>query len=202
MQNQEDSYKTILEPSPLVLFKDRKSKFYAQAFPLEVEEEVKPIIETLKKQFPTANHYCYAWQLGINPIRQRANDDGEPKNSAGQPILGQLQSFEVTNILVVVVRIFGGTKLGVGGLINAYRATAELALKEVSIEEKTIEHQFQLQFEYPYMDRVMRLVKRLNLRVVSQKMEEKCTLLVATPKSNAQKVLAAFQELHQVSIKD
>ena len=143
-----DTYKTILEPPEEILFKEKKSKFFAYSFPIISEEEVKPIIEELKKKHHTANHVCYAWQLGIENLNYRANDDGEPNNSAGMPIYGQIQSFEVTNILVAVVRIFGGTKLGVGGLISAYKTAAQLSLEKAIIIEKIIQEEFQLLFEY------------------------------------------------------
>ena len=120
----DDTYKTIEIPSKETLFKDRNSKFYGYAFPVANEDAVKSYLELLRKKHHTARHFCYAWQLGIESIRYRANDDGEPSNSAGMPIYGQIQSFEVTNILVVSVRYFGGIKLGVGGLINAYRSSA------------------------------------------------------------------------------
>ncbi|MFT5751921.1 MAG: putative YigZ family protein, partial [Dokdonia sp.] len=134
-----DTYRTITIPSPEVLFKDRNSKFFGYAFPISSEEEVKPLIDQLRKSHHQARHWCYAWVLGNTYERFRANDDGEPSNSAGAPIHGQLQSFDLTNVLVVVVRYFGGTKLGVGGLINAYRTGAQLALDAAIIAERTID---------------------------------------------------------------
>ena len=124
-----DTYKTIDKPFKGELFKDRGSKFYGYAYPITSEDEVKPIIEKLKKEHHTARHWCYAWQLGTTKIRYSANDDGEPSNSAGPPIYGQIQAFDVTNILVVVVRYFGGTKLGVGGLMNANKTGSKLVLE-------------------------------------------------------------------------
>jgi uncharacterized YigZ family protein len=138
LDNNIDSYKTILQASKEGLFKDRGSKFYGYAFPVTNEEEIKEKIELLKKQHYNARHWCYAWQLGKNYDHYRANDDGEPSNSAGMPIYGQLQSFNVTNILVVVVRYFGGTKLGVGGLIKAYKNGAKLALEPVVLISRPI----------------------------------------------------------------
>ena len=117
----EDTYKTIEKPSEETLFKDRNSKFFGYAFPVLNEDDVKNALESLKKKHHSARHFCYAWQLGVETISYRANDDGEPNNSAGMPIYGQIQAFGVTNILIVSVRYFGGTKLGVGGLINAYK---------------------------------------------------------------------------------
>ena len=152
----DDIYKTIEEPSEETLFKDRNSKFFGYAFPIKSEDDIKASLEILKKKHHSARHFCYAWQLGTETIRFRANDDGEPSNSAGMPIYGQIQSFELTNILIVSVRYFGGTKLGVGGLINAYRSSARLALESSIIEEKTIDVFYQLNFQYDLMSKVMR----------------------------------------------
>ena len=138
----DDIYKTITKPSKETLFKDKNSKFYGYAFPVNNEENIKSSLEFLRKKHYGARHFCYSWQLGVESVRYRANDDGEPTNSAGMPIYGQIQSFELTNILVVSVRYFGGTKLGVGGLINAYRSSARLALESSIIEEKTIDTYF------------------------------------------------------------
>jgi uncharacterized YigZ family protein len=133
---EKDTYKTILNPSKETLFKEKGSKFFGYAFPVLDEDDVKNFLNNLRKQHHTARHYCYAYQIGIEKIKFRANDDGEPNNSAGLPIYGQIQSFEVTNILVVSVRYFGGTKLGVGGLISAYKTSAQLALQASEIVEK------------------------------------------------------------------
>jgi len=146
MENSTDAYKTISSASQEQLFKNRKSKFYSFAFPIRNEAEVKPIIDELRKKYPSANHVCYAWQLGVVNVKYRVNDDGEPNNSAGMPIYGQIKFFEVTNILVVVLRIYGGTKLGVGGLISAYRTSAQMALEASKIVEKTLKQEFLLSF--------------------------------------------------------
>ncbi|WP_422861424.1 IMPACT family protein [Flagellimonas sp. W118] len=196
-----DRYKTLLKPSPEILFKDRKSKFFGYAFPISNELEVKPIIESLRKEHHTANHVCYAWQLGTKQPKYRANDDGEPNNSAGMPIYGQIQSFEVTNVLVAVTRIFGGTKLGVGGLIQAYRTAAQMALESASIIEKTIEVQFELSFDYPQMDRVMRAIKQKGINLVSQKMELRCELIISVRESEAEQTAQVFDETQHVNIK-
>ncbi|WP_420322833.1 IMPACT family protein [Flagellimonas sp.] len=196
----EDTYKTLLQPAPEILFKDRKSKFYGYAFPISTEEDVKPIIESLRKKHHTANHVCYAWQLGEKSIKYRANDDGEPNNSAGMPIYGQIQSFEVTNVLVAVVRIFGGTKLGVGGLIQAYRTAAQLTLEGASIIQKTIERQFILKFGYPEMDKVMRAIKQRGINLVSQKMELQCELIISVRESEAVQTAQVFEEMQGVEI--
>lgn len=162
----DDTYKTIAFESEEVLFKEKGSKFFGYAFPIEHEDELKPIIETLKKQHPHAVHYCYAYQLGTAPkISYRANDDGEPSNTAGAPIYGQIQSFGLTNVLVVVVRIFGGVKLGVGGLIAAYKTTAQMTLEVCEIVEKTIDVHFLISFDYKNMNKVMRVIKEKNLKL-------------------------------------
>lgn len=196
-----DTYKTISKPSAEVLLKERKSKFYGYAFPINSEEDVKPIINTLKKKYHSAGHACYAWQLGTDTIIYRVNDDGEPNNSAGMPIYGQIQAFSVTNILVVVLRIYGGTKLGVGGLIQAYKATAQLAIESADIIEKLIEVQFQLSFNYPEMDRVMRIIKQENISIISQKLEIECQLIVSVRRSESDTVEKRFKEIHRVKVK-
>lgn len=198
---EDDRYKTIARPSSEVLFKDRKSKFFAQAFPIQSEDEVKPIVEELRKKHHTANHVCYAWQLGEKEHAYRANDDGEPNNSAGMPIYGQIQSFDVTNVLVTVTRIFGGTKLGVGGLIQAYRAAAQMALEDSKIIEKTLTTKFQLRFGYPEMDKVMRGIKQRGLDMVSQKMEMDCELIISVRESEAEQTQQFFEEMQHVRIK-
>jgi uncharacterized YigZ family protein len=198
---EDDRYKTIARPSSEVLFKDRKSKFFAQAFPIQSEDEVKPIVEELRKKHHTANHVCYAWQLGEKEHSYRANDDGEPNNSAGMPIYGQIQSFDVTNVLVTVTRIFGGTKLGVGGLIQAYRAAAQMALEDSKIIEKTLAAKFQLRFGYPEMDKVMRGIKQRGLDMVSQKMEMDCELIISVRESEAEQTQQFFEEMQHVAVK-
>ena len=200
MHSPSDSYKTIAQPSTVVLFKDRKSKFYGQAFPLETLEEVKPILESLRKQYPSANHFCYAWQMGIGKPHYRANDDGEPKNSAGMPIYGQIQSFEVTNILLVVVRVFGGAKLGVSGLINAYRTASQMALETAVIEERLIQTILELQFQYDRMNEVMRTLKRCKVQIISQKMEIQCLLKIAVPRSETEKVRQGLEKIRHLNI--
>lgn len=193
-----DTYRTIVRSSPEVLFKDRNSKFFGYAFPISQEDEVKPLIEQLKKKHYQARHWCYAWVLGKRYERFRANDDGEPSNSAGAPIHGQLQSYDVTNVLVVVVRYFGGTKLGVGGLINAYRTGAQLALEAAAIEERTIDTEFKIQFEYPILNKVMRLIKDHEVTIVQQQMELNCIFLLSIRQKNAPVVIAAFEEVYGI----
>ena len=197
----DDFYKTITKPSVETLFKDRNSKFYGYAFPVKSEEAVKIFLEFLRKKHYSARHFCYAWQLGVESFRYRANDDGEPSNSAGMPIYGQIQSFELTNILVVSVRYFGGTKLGVSGLINAYRSSARLALESSIIEEKTIDIFFQLNFEYDLMSKVLRIIKENSILIQEQELEMNCELIIAVRKSNANKIFKIFEAFYKVQIK-
>ncbi|HKX85136.1 MAG TPA: YigZ family protein [Flavobacterium sp.] len=197
-----DTYKTIAEASPETLHKEKNSKFFGFAFPITTEEEVKIHIDKLKKEHFSARHWCYAYQLGTTKVQYRANDDGEPNNSAGMPIYGQIQSFDVTNILIVVVRYFGGVKLGVGGLISAYRESAKMALEASEIIEKTIDVHFKITFDYKNMNKVMRVIKEKNLSIVSQKMEESCEIEIATRKKNAGMVSEIFSNLFEVDIEE
>ena len=195
-----DSYKTILEATKETLFKDRNSKFFGFAFPVTNEEEVKDCLEEVKKIHYSARHFCYAYQIGVEDIKYRANDDGEPNNSAGMPIYGQIQSFEVTNILIVVVRYFGGTKLGVGGLINAYKTSAQITLEASEIVEKTIDVFYQLNFEYDMMNKVMRILKEKNINLVNQKMELTCEYVISIRKKESKATFDLFNNLYKVDI--
>lgn len=201
MTFQKDTFKTIAKPSPEVLFKDRGSKFIGYAFPVTSEEEIKEHLRQLKKQHHNARHWCYAWQLGEQYEKYRANDDGEPSNSAGMPIYGQLQSFDVTRILVVVVRYFGGTKLGVGGLIQAYKTAAQFALEASMIVERTIDDDFLLRFDYPEMNTVMRIIKDEDLTIKHQKMEMDCEITISIRKNNSERIYQVFENIYKVNIK-
>ncbi len=196
---EKDTYRTIDKPSPEVIFKDRGSKFLGYAFPLRHEGQVKEYVEILKKTHHKARHWCYAWQLGVDTVQFRANDDGEPNNSAGQPIYGQILSKNLTNILIVVVRYFGGTKLGVGGLVHAYKTTAQLALEASDIITKTIDIHCKLIFEYQDMNKVMRILKENTIAIVNKKMEMHCEYEIAIRKKDAKKVKMAFAELRVVT---
>lgn len=196
-----DTYKTLAGPSPEILFKEKNSKFFGYAFPVVSEEEIKSHLEQLRKQHAGAGHFCYAFQLGTETEQFRANDDGEPSNSAGMPIYGQIQSFGLTNILVVVVRYFGGVKLGVGGLISAYRTGAQMALEEAQIIEKTIDIHFRIHFDYKNMNKVMRIIKEKNLTIVSQQMEENCQIEISIRKNNAAMIFEIFTTLFEVEIR-
>jgi len=198
----EDVYKTIAFPSDEILFKEKNSKFFGYSFPIQNEAEVKPIIEGLRKQHPHAVHYCYAYQTGTRTLLYRANDDGEPSNTAGMPIYGQIQSFGLTNVLVVIVRIFGGVKLGVGGLISAYRTAAQMTLESSEIIERTIDIHFQIAFDYKNINKVMRVIKEKSVEIVSQKMEMSCEIEIITRKKNAEMIFDIFNSMFEVEIKE
>lgn len=195
-----DIYKTIDNPSEETLFKDKNSKFFGYAFPVKDEDDVKECLELLKKKHHAARHFCYAYQIGVNEIKYRANDDGEPNNAAGMPIYGQIQSFQVTNILIVTVRYFGGIKLGVGGLIAAYKTSAQLTLEASKIVEKTIDIFFKITFGYDAMNTVMQLIKKKNVTIVNQHLELECEYLLSIRKKNAASVLKAFDKMYKVSL--
>lgn len=196
-----DIYKTLLRPSAETLFKEKNSKFFGYAFPAASEDDVKNYLSILRKKHPGAGHFCYAYQIGTDNISFRANDDGEPGNSAGMPIYGQIQSFGLTNVLVCVVRYFGGVKLGVGGLMSAYKAAAQMTLEGAEIIEKTIDIHYTLLFDYKNLNKVMRIIKERKLEIISQKMDLNCEIEIATPRQNAEEVSKAFRPIFEVTIK-
>lgn len=196
----DDTYKTIAAPSAETLYKEKGSKFFGYAFPIVSEDEVKLHLDMLRKRHSGAVHFCYAFQIGTENIHYRANDDGEPSNSAGMPIYGQIQSFGLTNVLVVSVRFFGGVKLGVGGLISAYRTSAQMAIEASEIVEKTIDLNYKVRFEYKDINKVMRIIREKNLNVVSQKMELDCDIVFSVRKKNAASALAAFEAVYGISV--
>lgn len=171
----DDTYKTIADPSE-GFFKDRGSKFFAFAYPVRNEEEIKQLLLKLRELHPKAVHHCYAWRLGLDKNCFRANDDGEPSGSAGRPILNTLYSAQVTNLLVVVVRYFGGTLLGVPGLINAYKVSTEEALNHAEIVEKNVTEHYLLTYPYEKMNSVMRMVKEMGLTTYDQQFDMECQL--------------------------
>ncbi|WP_300440805.1 YigZ family protein [Christiangramia sp.] len=195
-----DTYQSITKASPEVLFKDRNSKFFGYAFPIKTEEEANLHLEELRAKHHKARHWCYAWQLGKEEFQYRVNDDGEPSNSAGMPIYGQIQSFDVTNILIVVVRYFGGVKLGVGGLINAYKTAAQMALEASDILKRTIDEIFVVKFDYPEMNKVMLVIKKNNLNVIDQKLEIDCKIFIAVRKKDAESTYSKFDNTYKVAI--
>jgi uncharacterized YigZ family protein len=195
-----DHYKTISKVSPEVLYKEKGSKFLGYAFPISSEEEVASVIQDLKVKHHKARHWCYAWRLGVENETFRVNDDGEPNNSAGQPIYGQLLSHELTNVLVVVVRYFGGTKLGVGGLVQAYKTAANLALESSKIIQKTVDVIFEIKFDYAHMNKIMRIIKEENIYVLEQKMEISCCFKLAVRKREAENVRSKIENLRCATI--
>ncbi len=196
-----DVYKTISVPSKEAVFKEKGSKFLAYAYPLSNQDEVEELLQMQKKAHNKARHWCYAWQTGLeNPV-YRYHDDGEPNNSAGKPIYGQIQSFELTNVLIVVVRYFGGTKLGVGGLVNAYKTAAKLACENAKIVKRTLKEKLSLQFEYADMDKVMRIIKENKLVILEQKMDVDCRIQISVRKNDADRVRKLFENLRCITIK-
>lgn len=195
----EDTYFTIKSPSE-ALFKDKGSKFLAFAFPVQSEDDIKKNLAELKKLHPGANHHCYAYRLGAAKLIFRANDDGEPSNTAGKPILGQIQSKDLTNILIVVVRYFGGTLLGVSGLINAYKQSAAEVIQNSTIIEKTVNDQYQLDFDYLQMNDVMKIIKDESLTIIHQDFELKCSLKFSVRKANSNKVYELFSKINGLKI--
>jgi uncharacterized YigZ family protein len=196
-----DSYKTIIKASEEILYKDRGSKFYGNAFPLTDSEEVTDLIAVLRNKHPKAGHHCYAWKLGISDDNYRANDDGEPSHSAGDPILGQLIAHELSDVLVVVSRIFGGTKLGVGGLISAYRETAKIALSNAKIVTRTVTADVEIYFEYPQMSQVMRYIEEQHFKIKKQEMTTSCSITIAVPESRQQEVADVLNSMYPITSK-
>lgn len=174
----EDIYRTIAE-SVEGIYKEKGSKFIAFAYPVYNEEQIKEIVTGLKEKYYDARHHCYAWRLGADKKSFRANDDGEPSSTAGRPILGQIQSNDLTNVLIVVVRYFGGIKLGVSGLINAYREAAADALRNAEIVEKTVDKQLRIRFSYLALNDVMKIIKEDEPEVLERHFELECEMLLS-----------------------
>ena len=175
-----ESYNTIIQPSSAE-YKDRGSKFLANAFPVASVEEFKKCLEEIRKLHPKATHHCFAYRLGADKQTFRVSDDGEPAGTAGKPILGQIDSKDLTNTLVIVTRYFGGSLLGVPGLINAYKMAASMALQVTPVVRKDIETFYRLHFDYTRMNEIMRVVKQRNARIVSQEMQLFCEMVIAVP---------------------
>lgn len=194
MDEIKDSYLTISAPAECAM-RERSSKFLSYAYPVKSEEQIKEILDTLHKQYYDATHHCYAWRLGPNGEHFRANDDGEPSGTAGKPILGQLVSKEITDCLVVVVRYFGGTKLGVSGLIQAYREAAADVLDQANIIELTVDTVVRVDFSYMVMNDVMRIIKDESPKVVEQSFDNLCTITLAIRKSKAEQLLGKLSKV-------
>lgn len=195
------SYKTIASTSE-GMYKEKGSKFIGYAYPISSVNQVKALIEELKKEHNSARHFCYAYRIGVGQKEQyRYNDDGEPNNSAGKPIYGQILSNELTNVLVVVVRYFGGTKLGVGGLISAYRVGAKEALEANKIIEKEITKPLTILFGYNNMSEVMSIINKNELVIINQKLEIDCEIKCGVLLSQYESVLNQFQLVHGIKLK-
>lgn len=194
-----DKYRTIAELSE-GFYKEKGSKFIGLAIRCENEQQAKEYIEAWRKEHHQARHLCYAYRFGLDKTVFRANDDGEPSNSAGAPILGQIQSFDITNILIGVVRYYGGTKLGVGGLINAYRTAAKDALENGRIIEVEVFHHVEISFEYDIMPRVMEWIKKHNIEATNQQFELSCSLNLALPLLQKEMLLEELADLGDIEI--
>jgi uncharacterized YigZ family protein len=194
-------YKTLAEPR-IAEFKDRGSKFLAYAYPVNTVEEVKAYHQALKKEHPKANHHCVAFRIGIDGKLFRASDDGEPSGSAGRPILGQIDSAELTNTLVVVVRYFGGTMLGVPGLINAYKTVTADALKDAPTTEKWVEKMVDVNFDYPSMSEVLYILKQAEATIYKQDLQLFCNVVAGIPTKQAAQYITKLSEIRGVSVKD
>lgn len=196
-----DYYYTIEKPG-IAEFKDRGSKFIAYAIPIFEAAAFKKKLQELKEEHPKASHHCFAYRLGTDGNNFRSSDDGEPSGSAGKPILGQIDSKQLTNVAVIVVRYFGGTLLGIPGLINAYRTSAALALQTTPTIRKAVEINYRLQFDYTRMNDVMTIIKKYNCSVVQQQMELFCQMEVGVPRSNQELVLLKMKEVYGLQIQD
>lgn len=196
---EQDYYQTIDKPG-FAEFKDRGSRFLAYTFPLESVEDFKQQLQNLKKEHPKAVHHCFAYRIGLDGNQFRVSDDGEPSGSAGRPILGQIDSKELTNLGIVVVRYFGGTLLGVPGLINAYKSAASMALQLVPVIQKPVEVLYDLQFDYTRMNEVMILIKQYNCSVLLQEMQLFCHLRIGIPKGRLDDILYKLRDLHTVEV--
>jgi uncharacterized YigZ family protein len=182
------------------LYKEKGSKFIAYACQCNSENEAKELLNLWKKEHHQARHLCYAYRFGVNHFTTRANDDGEPSNSAGAPILGQIQSYELTNTLIGVVRYFGGTKLGVGGLITAYKSAAKEAIENGNIITKELQTQIELNFPYEKLPQIMTVVKNQSLQVINQDFQLHCKLQINFPKKNENEILNIFKNIPLIEI--
>ena len=195
----DDTYNTITQESS-GLYKEKGSKFIALAYPVTNEDEVKEILAEVKKEYYNARHHCYAYVLNPDKSAWRVNDDGEPSGTGGRPIHGQIQSFDLTNILIVVVRYFGGTKLGVSGLINAYKAAAQDALSQAKIIEKTVNEVYKLEFPYEEMNDVMRIIKEENIDILDNQYDEACIITYSIRKNEADRIKFRFMKTNVIQV--
>ena len=194
-----DYYQTI-EKTSFAEYKDRGSKFIAYAYPVQTTDDCKQWLQQLKKEHPKAVHHCFAYRIGWDGNQFRVSDDGEPSGSAGRPILGQIDSKQLTNVMVIVVRYFGGTLLGVPGLIQAYKSATVMALQLIPVVQKPIEILYELHFDYTLMNEVMMVVKQFNCTVAAQEMQLFCLLKIGIPKARMEEVLYRLNEIHSLEV--
>ncbi len=194
-----DTYRSIAAESRAI-FRDKASRFIAVAFPVGSEEDVKTCLDELRKQYYDANHHCYAYRIGLDKQLYRANDDGEPSGSAGKPIYGQILSLDLSDVLVVVIRYFGGTKLGVPGLINAYKTVTREALEQAVIVEKTVQAAFSATFDYPLMNEVMRVLKEEGAKITRQDAGEQCVIGFQVRRAHSDRMAERFSRLRKVAL--
>lgn len=197
--NQVTTYRTLELPIQAE-FKDKGSRFLVFAYPVQTAEQVRKHVDDLRQEHHKARHWCYAYRFGVDGNQFRANDDGEPSGSAGRPILGQIDSFELTDVLVVVVRYFGGTLLGVPGLIHAYKTSTQMALENAQIIEKNIEKTVRIRCEYPYLNEAIRIAKNHQAEIIEQDLQLDCRLTVRIPLANAEACLAAWAQTRQIEL--
>lgn len=198
--NEQGFYNTIAQTSTAE-FKDRGSKFIAYAFPIETADDFKQQLQVIKKEHPKAVHHCFAYRIGTDGNTFRSSDDGEPSGTAGKPILGQIDSKELTNIAVVVVRYWGGTLLGVPGLINAYKTAAALAFQVTPITQKQVEIKYSIEFDYTRMNEIMMILKQYNCTVITQEMQLFCIITTGIPKNRLEEVLYKLNDLQNVTVR-
>lgn len=197
----EDTYKTVVGNAETII-RERSSKFLALSYHVTSPEEVRDIMEPLRKRFYDATHHCYAYRIGYRGEEWRANDDGEPSGTAGKPILGQLLSRDITNCLVVVVRWFGGTKLGVAGLIETYREATAAVLDVSKVEERTIDRIVTVRYPFESMNGVMKVVKAMEPKILEQAFDNMCTMKMAVRLSAAEELLARLDKVEGINIED
>jgi uncharacterized YigZ family protein len=197
MSNSDDTYKTLKAPSQ-GLYKDKGSKFISFAYPVYSEEDIKEQLSFIKKEYFDARHHCYAYALGLNREHYRAFDDGEPSGTAGKPIYGQIQSFGITNILIIVVRYFGGTLLGTGGLITAYKSASEDALHNAEFVEKTVNSIYSISFDYAAMNGIMKILKDEGIEQFNQNFGLNCSLQISARNSKVEQLLEKLSKIETV----
>ena len=200
MMKEADYYYTV-ERAAVAEFKDRGSKFIAYSFPIKNTTDFKKNLQEIKKEHPKASHHCFAYRLGTDGNNFRVSDDGEPSGTAGKPILGQIDSKKLTDILIIVVRYFGGTLLGVPGLINAYKTAAALVLQCTPVVQKAVQINYELQFNYTEMNEVMRILKQFNCTILANEMQLFCSIETGIPRNKINEVISALKEVKNLELR-